>query len=82
MSPRADTLQIARPYAGKTGRPVRFELSEQTGQAVDDYLKATNKKPGVFLFAGRPGHRGAAARDRGGTGKSGKRGSGDDRDHD
>ena len=25
----------------KTGRPVRFELSEQTRQAVDDYLKAT-----------------------------------------
>jgi integrase len=24
----------------KTGRPVRFELSEQTRQAVDDYLKA------------------------------------------
>src|SRR5215210_6365875 len=23
----------------KTGRPVRFELSEQTRQAVDDYLK-------------------------------------------
>jgi hypothetical protein len=26
----------------KTGRPVRFELNEQTGQAVDDYLKAAN----------------------------------------
>jgi integrase len=39
----------------KTGRPVRFELSEQTRQAVDDYLKAANKKPGEFLFAGRPG---------------------------
>src|SRR5438309_11137494 len=25
----------------KTGRPMRFELSEQTRQAVDDYLKAT-----------------------------------------
>jgi integrase len=30
-------------------------LSEQTRQAVDDYLKAANKKPGEFLFAGRPG---------------------------
>jgi integrase len=39
----------------KTGRPVRFELSEQTRQAVDDYLKAANKKPGEFLFAGRAG---------------------------
>src|SRR3954447_25987781 len=41
----------------KTGRPVRFELSEQTRQAVDDYLKATGKRPGEFLFTG---HRGPA----------------------
>jgi integrase len=39
----------------KTGRPVRFELSEQTRQAVDDYLKTASKKPGEFLFAGRRG---------------------------
>jgi integrase len=39
----------------KTGRPVRFEMSEQTCQAVDDYLRATNKRPGEFLFTGRRG---------------------------
>jgi integrase len=39
----------------KTGRPVRFELSEQTRQAIDDYLKASNKRPGEFLFTGRRG---------------------------
>jgi integrase len=39
----------------KTGRPVRFELSEQTRQAVDDHLKATSKRPGEFLFTGRRG---------------------------
>ena len=39
----------------KTGRPVRFELSEQTRQALDDYLKAANKRPGEFLFTGRRG---------------------------
>ena len=39
----------------KTGRPVRFELSEQTRQAIDDYVKAANKRPGEFLFAGRRG---------------------------
>jgi integrase len=33
----------------KTARPVRFELSEQTRQAIDDYLKAANKRPGEFL---------------------------------
>jgi integrase len=37
----------------KTGRPVRFELTEQTRQAVDDYLKAAGKKSGEFLFSGR-----------------------------
>src|ERR1700679_4084059 len=39
----------------KAGRPVRFELSEQTRQAVDDYLKAADKRPGEFLFVGRRG---------------------------
>jgi integrase len=39
----------------KTGRPVRFELSEQTRQAVDDYLEATAKRPGEFLFTGYRG---------------------------
>ena len=39
----------------KTGRPVRFELSDQSRQAIDDYLKAANKRPGEFLFTGRRG---------------------------
>jgi integrase len=39
----------------KTGRPVRFELSEQTRHAVDDYLKATGKRSGEFLFTGHRG---------------------------
>jgi len=37
----------------KTGQPVRFELTEQTRQAVDEYLRAAGKKPGEFLFNGR-----------------------------
>ena len=37
----------------KTGRPVKFELTEQTRQAVDDYLAAAGKKPGEFLFTNR-----------------------------
>jgi integrase len=39
----------------KTGRPVRFELTEATRQAVDDYLKATGRKPGEYMFTGRRG---------------------------
>jgi integrase len=32
----------------KTGQPVRFELTEQTREAVDDYLRAAGKHPGDF----------------------------------
>ena len=35
----------------KTGRPVRFELTERARQAVDDYLGSL-AKPGEFLFTG------------------------------
>ena len=35
----------------KTGRPVKFELTDQTRQAIDDYLKAATKKPGEFLYS-------------------------------
>jgi len=39
----------------KTGRPVKFELTDQTRQAVDDYLRAAGKKRGEYLFTGRRG---------------------------
>src|SRR5215216_4824050 len=47
----------------KTGRPVRFELTEQTRQALDDYLRQSGRKTGDFLFGGRgPGDRGLTTR--------------------
>jgi integrase len=49
------TADRATDRRKKTGRLVRFELGEQTRQAVDDYLKATGKRSGEFLFAGRRG---------------------------
>jgi integrase len=39
----------------KTGRPVRFELTEQTRQSVDDYLRSSGREPAQFLFPGRGG---------------------------
>src|ERR1700755_3231207 len=39
----------------KTGGPFRFEWSKKPRQAVDDYLKATGKRPGEFLFIGLRG---------------------------
>ena len=32
-------------------------MTEQTRQAVDDYIKAAGKKPGEFLFSGRGDNR-------------------------
>lgn len=37
----------------KTGRPVKFELTELTRQAIDDYLRVTSRKSGEYLFTGR-----------------------------
>jgi len=39
----------------KTGQPVRFELTEQTRQAVDEYLQASGKKPSQLMFNSRRG---------------------------
>jgi integrase len=37
----------------KTGRPIRFELTDQTRQAIDKYFVLTGRKAAQFLFAGR-----------------------------
>src|SRR5262245_41180428 len=37
----------------KTGRTVKFELTEETRQAIEDYLRASGKKLGEFPFASR-----------------------------
>ncbi|MDE5463662.1 tyrosine-type recombinase/integrase [Bradyrhizobium sp. CSS354] len=37
----------------KTGRPVKFGLTESSRQAIDDYLRLTGKKSGEYLFTGR-----------------------------
>ena len=50
IAPNGYAVVRATVRQKKTGRPVRFELSEQTRQAVDAYLKAAGKKPGDFLF--------------------------------
>src|SRR5438445_5824766 len=53
VAPNGYALARATVRQRKTGRPVRFELTEQTRQAVDDYLKAAGRKPGEFLFTSR-----------------------------
>ena len=53
VAPNGYALARATVRQRKTGRPVRFELTEQTRQAVDDYLKAGGKGAGEFLFTSR-----------------------------
>ena len=55
VAPNGYAVDRATVRQKKTGRPVKFELTEQTRQAVDDYLRAADKKPGEFLFTGRRG---------------------------
>ena len=55
VAPGGYAVDRATVRQKKTGQPVRFELTETTRQAVDDYLKAAGKKPGEFLFPGRHG---------------------------
>ena len=53
VAPNGYALARATVRQKKTGRSVRFELTEQTRQAVDDYLKAAGKMAGEFLFTSR-----------------------------
>ncbi len=53
VAPYGVALDRATVRQKKTGQPVRFELTEPTRDAVDDYIKSTGKKPGDFLFSGR-----------------------------
>jgi integrase len=53
VAPNGYTADRATIRQKKTGQPVRFELTEQTRQAVDEYLRASGKKLNQFMFAGR-----------------------------
>src|SRR5271169_861851 len=55
VAPHGYALDRATVRQRKTGRPVRFELTEPSRQAIDDYLRQATKKPGEFLFSGRRG---------------------------
>lgn len=53
VAPSGYAIDRAAIRQKKTGRPVRFELTDQTRQAIDEYLRLTGRKTGQFLFAGR-----------------------------
>lgn len=53
VAPHGYAIERATVGQKKTGRPVRLELTEQTRQAVDDYLLESLARPGEYLFPGR-----------------------------
>jgi integrase len=55
VAPNGYAVDRANIRQRKTGRPVRFELTEVTRQALDEYLRGSSRKSGEYLFAGRRG---------------------------
>jgi integrase len=53
VAPHGYAVDRATVRQSKTGRPVRFEITEQTRQAIDEHLAAARKRPGDFLFHSR-----------------------------
>ena len=54
VAPRGYTIDRATIRQRKTGRPVKFELTEQTRQAIDTLLAASRLAPTDYLFQGHP----------------------------
>src|SRR5947209_14970384 len=50
VAPNGYAVDRATVRQKKTGQPVRFELTEQTRQAIEEYLKAIGIKAGELLF--------------------------------
>jgi len=55
VAPHGYALNRVNIRQSKTGRAVRFELTEVTRQALDEYLRGRGRKPGEYLFPGRRG---------------------------
>jgi integrase len=53
IAPRGLTADRASVRQRKTGHPVKFELTEQTREAIDAYLNARPKHLGDYLFESR-----------------------------
>jgi integrase len=53
VAPHGHAVDRATVRQKKTGRPVRFELTEPTREAVDAYLSQTGRRAGEFMFPSR-----------------------------
>lgn len=54
VAPHGYTIDRATIRQRKTGRPVKFELTEQTRQAINTLLAASRLASSDYLFQGRP----------------------------
>ena len=52
VAPNGYAIDRANVRQRKTGKPVRFELTEPTRQALDDYLRGGERQPAEYLFPG------------------------------
>ena len=53
IAPQGHALARATVRQKKTGRSVKFELTEPARKAIDEYLASVAKTPGDYLFSGR-----------------------------
>src|SRR4029077_18025687 len=53
VAPTGYTIERATVRQRKTGRPVKFELTEQTRQAIEDYLRTSARR--LVSFCSRAG---------------------------
>ena len=53
VAPRGYVMDRAIIRQRKTGLPVKFELTEQTREALDQYLRESRRRAGQWLFRGR-----------------------------
>jgi integrase len=52
VAPHGYTIDRADVRQSKTGRPVGFELTEQTRESLDAYLRDSGRKPGAGSVSG------------------------------
>lgn len=55
VAPHGYAMNRATVRQHKTGHPVKFEITEHTRQAIDEYLETKSKNPGDYLFTGYRG---------------------------
>ena len=53
VAPNGCAIARATVRQRKTGRPVRFELTEITRASIDDYLRRSGRQADQYLFPGR-----------------------------